>query len=135
MSNSSSQARAPNAGLNQLLVNPYPLLSSCCLLEPPDSTLLADLIEKIRSSRSSTVSSNRYEVRPQHPIGASSDTRTDQEQDEAGKMELQSTMDYLEKINVSLENVELFVALEIVQAPTIGEITKQGFVEGWKKAR
>lgn len=44
-------------------------------------------------------------------------------------------MDYLEKINVSLENVELFVALEIVQAPTIGEITKQGFVEGWKKAR
>lgn len=50
-------------------------------------------------------------------------------------MELQSTMDYLEKINVSLENVELFVALEIVQAPTIGEITKQGFVEGWKKAR
>lgn len=44
-------------------------------------------------------------------------------------------MDYLEKLKVSLENVELFVALEIVQAPTIGEINKSGFVEGWKKAK
>lgn len=51
-------------------------------------------------------------------------------------MELESTMDYLgSKLNVSLENAELFVVLEIVQAPSVGEITRQGYVEGWKKAK
>lgn len=63
-----------------------------------------------------------------------SDERTGQD-DEKDTMELQSTMDYLEKLKVSLANVEMFVALEIVQAPTIGEITKSGFVDGWKKAK
>lgn len=50
-------------------------------------------------------------------------------------MELNSTMEYLGSLKVSLENVELFVVLEIVQAPNIGEIQKAGFVEGWKKAK
>lgn len=48
-------------------------------------------------------------------------------------MELESTMGYLSNVlNVSLENAELFVALELVQAPVVGEITKKGYVEGWK---
>lgn len=42
-------------------------------------------------------------------------------------------MKYLEQVNVSLENAELFVAIELVQAPTVGEITRQGFVDGWKE--
>ena len=51
-------------------------------------------------------------------------------------MELESTMSYLgEKLNVSLENAELLVVLELVQAPSVGEITRSGFVEGWKATR
>lgn len=51
-------------------------------------------------------------------------------------MELESTMSYVsEKLNVSLENAELFVVMELVQAPSIGEITRAGFVDGWKTTR
>ncbi|KAH7000373.1 Cullin binding-domain-containing protein [Ilyonectria destructans] len=53
--------------------------------------------------------------------------------DEKDKLELDSTMSYLtEKLKVSLEDAELFVALEVVQAPTVGVITKKGYVDGWK---
>lgn len=41
-------------------------------------------------------------------------------------------MQYLNDLEVNLENAESLVALEIVQAPTLGEITKTGFVDGWK---
>lgn len=59
----------------------------------------------------------------------------DDENDEPDKLELESTMSYLsEKLNVSLENAELFVVLELVQAPSVGEITRAGFVEGWKSS-
>ncbi len=51
-------------------------------------------------------------------------------------MELESTMAYLsDKLKISLENAELFVVMELVQAPSIGEITRAGFVQGWKMAR
>jgi hypothetical protein len=51
-------------------------------------------------------------------------------------MEVDSTMSYLgQKLRVSLENAELFVVLELVQAPSVGEITRAGFVEGWKATR
>lgn len=51
-------------------------------------------------------------------------------------MEVESTMNYLgQKLKVSLENAELFVVLDLVQAPSVGEITRAGFVEGWKTAR
>lgn len=59
----------------------------------------------------------------------------DDENDEKDKLELDSTMDYLgNKLKVSLENAELFVALELVQAPNVGEITRRGYVDGWKVA-
>lgn len=53
--------------------------------------------------------------------------------DEKNKLELESTMSYLtEKLKVSIENAELFVALEILQAPSVGVITRKGYVDGWK---
>ncbi|EHK46699.1 uncharacterized protein TrAtP1_005328 [Trichoderma atroviride] len=61
------------------------------------------------------------------------DSLRDDENDEKDKLELESTMGYLsEKLNVSLENAELFVVLELVQAPSVGEITRTGFIDGWK---
>ncbi|KAI1773651.1 DUF298-domain-containing protein [Hypoxylon cercidicola] len=43
-----------------------------------------------------------------------------------------SSMTYLQGIGVDLEGASLFLAMELVQAPTIGEITREGFVKGWK---
>ncbi|CAI4219006.1 unnamed protein product [Parascedosporium putredinis] len=47
---------------------------------------------------------------------------------------VESSMTYLQNLNVNLENASLFVALEFFQAPSIGEITRKGFVEGWKNS-
>ncbi|KAF4462371.1 Defective in cullin neddylation 1 [Fusarium albosuccineum] len=53
--------------------------------------------------------------------------------DEKDKLELESTMSYLtEKLKVSIENAELLVALELLQAPAVGVITRRGYVDGWK---
>lgn len=45
----------------------------------------------------------------------------------------ETTLEYLEQdLGVNVENAEMFVALEVVKAPAVGEITRQGFVDGWK---
>jgi DCN1-like protein 1/2 len=44
-------------------------------------------------------------------------------------------MNYLsEKLNISLENAELFVVLELLQAPSVGEITREGYINGWRSS-
>ncbi|KAF4119796.1 DCN1-like protein 1/2 [Geosmithia morbida] len=51
-------------------------------------------------------------------------------------MELDSTMSYFgDKLQVSLENAGLFVVMELVQAPSVGEIDRAGFVKGWTAVR
>lgn len=57
----------------------------------------------------------------------------DAENDEKDKLELESTMQYIkDTLKVKLDDAGLFVVQELVQAPSIGEITRQGYVEGWK---
>lgn len=41
------------------------------------------------------------------------------------------TMSYLEDLQINLEGMDSLAALEIIQAPTMGEITRDGFVNGW----
>lgn len=41
-------------------------------------------------------------------------------------------MGYLTSLGLNPESGEVFVALELVQAPSLGEITRKGFVDGWK---
>lgn len=41
-------------------------------------------------------------------------------------------MSYLQSIGVGLEDASLFLAVELLQAPSIGEIPRAGFVSGWK---
>lgn len=42
-------------------------------------------------------------------------------------------MKYLkDDLKINIEDAELFVALELLQAPSIGEISRKGYVEGWK---
>lgn len=43
----------------------------------------------------------------------------------------ETTQEYLEALGVNMENAEQFVVMELVQSPSIGEITRNGFVNGW----
>lgn len=42
--------------------------------------------------------------------------------------------DYMTKIHVNMENYEFFVLCEIVRVESLGQITRKGFVDGWKAA-
>ncbi|KAK3077594.1 hypothetical protein LTS18_009819 [Coniosporium uncinatum] len=40
-------------------------------------------------------------------------------------------MQYMSELDVSPENVSFLILAEIVQCPAMGEMTRQGFVDGW----
>lgn len=62
-------------------------------------------------------------------------TAADAENDAKDRMELESTMNYLSNdLKVNIENAELFVVLELLQAPSVGEISRKGYVDAWKEA-
>ncbi|KAF4512248.1 hypothetical protein G6O67_001413 [Ophiocordyceps sinensis] len=66
-------------------------------------------------------------------LGSLFDALRDDEGDEKDKLEVDSTMEYLgTRLKISLENAELFVILELLQAPSVGEITRKGYIDGWK---
>lgn len=44
---------------------------------------------------------------------------------------VEGTMQYLGEIDVPLDDITSLAFHELVQAPTMGEITRKGFVEGW----
>lgn len=44
---------------------------------------------------------------------------------------VEGTMQYLGDLDVPLDDITSLAILELVQAPTMGEITRKGFVEGW----
>jgi DCN1-like protein 1/2 len=52
--------------------------------------------------------------------------------DEEDKTGVNGTMRYLQDLGLNLESAEILVPLEIVQAPALAEMSKEGFVEGWK---
>jgi hypothetical protein len=40
-------------------------------------------------------------------------------------------MGYLQELGVDLEDVDVLAASEVMQSPTMGEIAREGFVNGW----
>ena len=56
----------------------------------------------------------------------------DPKTDEVDTISVEGTMKYLADLGINMESAEFLVPLEIVQAPALGEITKDGFVDGWK---
>jgi DCN1-like protein 1/2 len=46
-------------------------------------------------------------------------------------MDVTATQLYFTDVDVSVEGVDMFIASQIVQSPSFGEITKEGFVKGW----
>ena len=51
--------------------------------------------------------------------------------DEPDLVGVDGTMNYLQQLDVDLEGMESLVVLEIIHAPTMGEIAREGFVNGW----
>jgi hypothetical protein len=47
----------------------------------------------------------------------------------------EGSMAYLEKLGVDPEGLEVLAVLETIQAPTMGEMSREGFVEGWLAAK
>jgi hypothetical protein len=45
------------------------------------------------------------------------------------------TMKYLNDIDVDVEGLDVLATLEIVQAPTMGEMGREGFVNAWQERR
>ncbi|KAF8465310.1 Cullin binding-domain-containing protein [Kalaharituber pfeilii] len=47
-------------------------------------------------------------------------------------MNINGTMAYIEALGMSLDEPAVLVLCEALKAPTMGELSRQGFVEGWK---
>ncbi|KZZ99611.1 hypothetical protein AAL_02183 [Moelleriella libera RCEF 2490] len=110
-------------------------------MPPPSSTqqkvLVAQFVNITAASERQATKEMKPKTQQQRSISLNDslipiEPGVDAKRDDKDKMELESTMTYLEKhLGVNLENAELFIALEIVKAPNLGEITRRGFVEGW----
>lgn len=48
---------------------------------------------------------------------------------------VEGTMRYFEETGVDAEGLEALVTLEIVQAPTMGEMSRDGFIKGWSERK
>jgi DCN1-like protein 1/2 len=40
---------------------------------------------------------------------------------------------FADDLGLNLENAEILLPCEIIQAPAIGEMSREGFIDGWKK--
>ncbi|KAL1594243.1 Scaffold-type E3 ligase [Nothophoma quercina] len=50
---------------------------------------------------------------------------------EPDQIGVDGTMSYFEQLEVDLEGMDFLAVSEIIQAPTMGSITREGFVNGW----
>ena len=48
---------------------------------------------------------------------------------------IEGTMKYFQDIDIDVEDLDSFVVFEIVQAPSMGEMTRDGFVNGWQERK
>ncbi|KAK6207664.1 hypothetical protein QIS74_12745 [Colletotrichum tabaci] len=60
------------------------------------------------------------------------DKLRDDSKDAKDSLGLDSTMAYFQDLGINLENAELLVVMELLQAPAVGELTRKGYVDGWK---
>ncbi|KAF2429752.1 hypothetical protein EJ08DRAFT_634904 [Tothia fuscella] len=76
------------------------------------------------------------------PTGSTSSSRTtltklfdkyrDEPRTSPDTISISGSMAYFQAIGAELDDISCLIASEIVSCPTMGEITREGFVEGWK---
>lgn len=59
----------------------------------------------------------------------------DNPKDEPDTIGVEGSMRYLTDLGLSLEEPVVLAVLTELEAPTMGELTRKGFVEGWKRLR
>ena len=52
--------------------------------------------------------------------------------DEEGVVTIDGMMNYFGDLGVDIETAEVLVPVEIIQAPAMGVMTKESFINGWK---
>ncbi|KAL8669808.1 MAG: hypothetical protein Q9224_007715, partial [Gallowayella concinna] len=63
------------------------------------------------------------------------DTYRDNAKEEPDTISVEGSMRYLQDLGLSLEEPVVLAILTELSAPTMGELTRQGFVDGWKRLR
>ncbi|KAL8748671.1 MAG: hypothetical protein Q9199_008112, partial [Rusavskia elegans] len=63
------------------------------------------------------------------------DSYRDNPKDEPDTIGVEGSMRYLQDLGLSLEEPVVLAILTELAAPTMGELTRSGFVEGWKRLR
>lgn len=61
-------------------------------------------------------------------------TLADDATNEPGRIGMEGVMKYFEAIDVALDDVSFVVAFELLEAPSMGEFSREGFVNGWTNA-
>ena len=59
----------------------------------------------------------------------------DKSDSDADTVGVEGSMRYLGDLGVKLDEVVLLAVLTELSAPTMGELTRSGFVDGWKQRR
>lgn len=55
--------------------------------------------------------------------------------EEPDKIGVEGSMKYLQDLGVKLDEVVVLAVLTELEAPTMGEFTRDGFIDGWTKNR
>ncbi|KAL8901879.1 MAG: hypothetical protein Q9192_000298, partial [Flavoplaca navasiana] len=63
------------------------------------------------------------------------DTYRDNPKDEPDTIGVEGSMRYLQDLGLSLEEPVVLAILTELAAPTMGELTRSGFIDGWKRLR
>lgn len=66
-------------------------------------------------------------------MGRSADHYFEPDSQDADVIGVDGTMRYLGDLDVKLDDVVVLAILTELSAPTMGELTRDGFVGGWKK--
>lgn len=62
------------------------------------------------------------------------DSIIDPSEDATDTIGAESAMQYLEQLQIQFDDASMFLALYVLKAENIGELKKDGFVQGWKDA-
>ncbi|EON69902.1 hypothetical protein W97_09166 [Coniosporium apollinis CBS 100218] len=103
---------------------------------PYDESMFRQLHENLRNIREAEHFQNNSTAHP--PSSATKtnlnklfDRYRDDPRSNPDSIGLDGASNYFHDIGVDLEDVGLFIVSEIVQSPSMGELTREGFVNGW----
>lgn len=68
-------------------------------------------------------------------VGTDTECVADHAKDSPDAIGPDGTLVYFANVGVDVEQVEVLVASEIIQSPSLGEMTREGFLNGWSSLK